>query len=87
MLELFVSWATITVLLIIALITRWWWTSRELDWIPLKAAPGDIEQQVTLERKAHRLDPVVHWLEGINVALLISLGVLWIWRGINTVRW
>ncbi len=88
MLPLFVSWFLVTVVLIALLIARRRLEAREADWLSIaSSSPGDIHNQELIEGKVHRLTPVVHWLEAADVLLLLSLFGLWIYHGLNTVRW
>ncbi len=88
MTALLISWITVTVVLMVLVVVRRLLESREQDWIPLTStAPSQIQEQEQIERKVHVLTPVVHWVEALDVLLLAILAALWIYQGINSVRW
>lgn len=85
---LFASWLVVTAAIMVLLLIRGHLQAREVDWMPLATTTeGDIHRQEAIEGKVHRLTPIVHWLEALDVALLFSLAIWWFYRGINTVRW
>jgi hypothetical protein len=88
MFPLLISWASVTVVLLILIAIRRTMTSHETDWLPLSTTTtADIARQETIERKLHRLNPVIHTLEAIDVLLLASLAAVWVYTGVNAVRW
>ncbi len=85
MLPLLFGWVGVTVLMLILVFVRRRLEARESDWIPITTGgPSDIQQQVTIEKKVHALTPVIHWVEALDVLLLLALAALWIYNGIFT---
>ncbi len=88
MISLLISWALVTLVLLVLIAIRRSMTSHETDWMSLATTTtADIQRQETIERKVHRLDPVIHTLEVFDVLLLATLAALWVYTGINAVRW
>ena len=88
LLPLFVSWLAVTMVLAVLVVARSRLESREADWLPLATStPADIHKQELLDQKVHRLTPIVHWLEAVDVLLLLLMVGVWIYQGIHTVRW
>lgn len=88
MIPLFVGWLSVTLVLMILLVARKRLEAREQDWLPIMTATtSQIKDQEQIERKVHRLTPIVHWVEAVDVLLLAALAALWIYQGINSVRW
>ncbi len=88
MVPLLVGWLLATIILVGLLIAKRRLESREVDWLPLATTTSkDIRNQQLIEQKLHWLDPVLHWAEALDVLLLLSLITLWVYQGLNTVRW
>lgn len=88
MTPLFVSWVVVTLIMMVLFIVRKRLESREQDWLPLATTTNsEIQAQEQIEKKVHVLTPVLHWVEALDVVLLLALGALWIYHGINTVQW
>lgn len=88
MFPLLISWLAVTVVLMVLLLVRKRLEAREQDWLSLATATSrDIQNQEVIERKVHKLTPIVHWVEALDILLLVALAALWIYKGINTVRW
>ncbi len=85
MVPLIFSWAGVTVVMAILIIMRRVMESHEADWIPITTAhTGDIQQQVQLEKKVHKLTPVIRIVEVLDVLLLLAIVGIWIYNGIYT---
>jgi hypothetical protein len=82
------TWVAVTIIMVALLVVQRVLESREQDWIPI-AAPGASEQAKTqeqIERKVHVLTPVLHWVEAVDVLLLVLVIGVWLYNGINSVR-
>ena len=85
---LFISWVAVTIVLLVLLAMRRRLESREQDWLPLTTtSAAEIKTQEEIEKKVHGLTPLVHWVEALDVVLLLVLAVVWIYKGINSVQW
>jgi len=87
MVPLFYSWVGVTIVLLVLLIVRRRLEAHEQDWLPISTTTAaDIQRQEMIEKKVHRLTPIVRWVGAIDVLLLAALTALWLYRGIQTVR-
>ena len=85
---LLASWLAVTALVAAVWIVRRRLEANETDWLPLGGGTsGDIQRQELIEGKVRRLTPVLHWLEGADLVLLLALAAWWIHEGVNSVRW
>lgn len=88
MTPLFFSWIVVTLVMMVLFIIRKRLESHEQDWMPLTTTTNsEIQAQEQIEKKVHALTPVLHWVEALDVVLLVALTALWIYHGINSVRW
>ena len=88
MMPLLMVWVGITMVLVALLIVRSRLQSHEADWLPIRAAnSNDIRDQMVLEKKVHHLTTAVRVVESLDVILLVSLAAIWIYQGVNSVRW
>ncbi len=85
MLPLIFTWAGVTIVMLILIVMRRTMESHESDWIPITTShAGDIQQQVQIEKKVHKLTPLIHVVEAIDVVLLLAIAAVWIYNGIYT---
>ncbi len=80
-------WLAVTVVMMILMAVRRVLESREQDWLPITTgATEQIKTQEQIERKVHKLTPVLHWIEALDVLLLLAVAGVWIYNGINSVQ-
>jgi hypothetical protein len=88
LMPVFYVWVAVTVLLMVVWYARKRLEAREQDWLPLsRTTDAEIRQQQEIEVKLHKLTPVVRGLGALNVVLLLVMVGLWVYEGINSVRW
>jgi len=82
------TWLAVTLVLAVLLIARRVLESREQDWLPITTpnAGEQIKTQEQIERKVHVLTPVLHWVEAVDVLLLVAVIGVWLYNGINSVK-
>lgn len=81
---LLIIWAVLTVALVIVLIYRSTLSMHEDDQLFLDAAESHMEQeQQELRVKMNKVAPLVNWLGAASGALILFIGVMWLWRGIS----
>jgi beta-lactamase regulating signal transducer with metallopeptidase domain len=81
---LLIIWAVLTVALVIVLIYRSTLAMHEDDQLFLDAAESHMEQeQQELRVKMNKVAPLVNWLGAASGALILFIGVMWLWRGIS----
>lgn len=84
---LLIVWLGVTVVMMILIAVRRVLESREQDWLPITSGAGEqIKTQEQIERKVHRLTPLLHWIEAFDVLLLLAVAGLWIYNGLNSVQ-
>ena len=81
---LLIVWAVLTTVLIVVLIYRSTLTMHEDDQLFLDDAESHIErEQQELRLKMNRVTPLVNWLGAASGALILFIGVMWLWHGIS----
>jgi len=81
-------WLAVTIVMAILIVVQRVLESRERDWLPITApgAPDQIKTQEQIERKVHKLNPVLHWVEAVDVLLFVLVLGVWLYNGINSVQ-
>jgi hypothetical protein len=81
---LLIIWGVLTAALIVVLIYRSTLTMHEDDQIFLDEAESHMEkEQQELRVKMNKVKPFVNWLGAASGALILFIGVMWLWRGIS----
>lgn len=81
---LLIVWAVLTTVLIVVLIYRSTLTMHEDDQLFLDDAESHIErEQQELRVKMNKVTPLVNWLGAASGALILFIGVMWLWHGIS----
>jgi beta-lactamase regulating signal transducer with metallopeptidase domain len=81
---LLIIWAALTTVLVIVLIYRSTLSMHEDDQLFLDEAESHMElEQQQLRVKMNKVAPVVNWLGAASGALILFIGVMWLWRGIS----
>jgi len=81
---LLIIWAALTTALDIVLIYRSTLSMHEDDQLFLDEAESHMEkEQQELRLKMNRVTPLVNWLGAASGALILFIGVMWLWRGIS----
>jgi len=79
-----IIWAALTTVLVVVLIYRSTLTMHEDDQLFLDDAESHIEkEQQELRVKMNRVTPIVNWLGAASGALILFIGVMWLWHGIS----
>jgi hypothetical protein len=78
------TWLVVTVITIVLVVMRRVMESHEQDWLPISSPTGteQIQTQQQIERKVHKLTPVLHWAEAADVLLLLLVIGVWIYNGV-----
>jgi hypothetical protein len=81
---LLIIWAALTTLLVVVLIYRSTLTMHEDDQLFLDEAESHMErEQQELRVKVSKITPLVNWLGAASGALILFIGVVWLWRGVS----
>jgi len=81
---LLIIWAAMTTALIVLLIYRSTLSMHEDDQLFLNASESHMErEQQELMVKMKKVTPFVNWLGAASGALILFIGVMWLWKGIN----
>ena len=79
-----IVWAALTTALVVVLIYRSTLSMHEDDQLFLDEAESHMEaEQVELRNKMNRITPLVNWLGAASGALILFIGVMWLWHGIS----
>ena len=79
-----IVWAALTTVLVVVLIYRSTLTMHEDDQLFLDEAESHMErEQVELRSKMDKITPIVNWLGAASGALILFIGVMWLWHGIS----
>ena len=81
---LLIVWAVLTTVLIVVLIYRSTLSMHEDDQLFLDEAESHMErEQQELRVKMNKVTPLVNWLGAASGALILFIGVMWLWHGIS----
>jgi hypothetical protein len=81
---LLIIWAALTTVLVVVLIYRSTLSMHEDDQLFLDEAESHMErEQQELRVKMNRITPLVNWLGAASGALILFIGVVWLWRGVS----
>lgn len=82
------TWLAVTIVMMVLIGVRRVWESRERDWLPISAprVTEQIQSQQQIEKKVHVLTPVLHWVEGLDVLLLLLVAAAWIYNGLYVAK-
>ena len=81
---LLIVWAVLTTVLIVVLIYRSTLSMHEDDQLFLDDAEAHMErEQQELRVKMNKVTPLVNWLGAASGALILFIGVMWLWHGIS----
>jgi beta-lactamase regulating signal transducer with metallopeptidase domain len=79
-----IIWAALTTALVVVLIYRSTLSMHEDDQLFLDEAESHMEkEQQELRVKMNRVTPIVNWLGAASGALILFIGVMWLWHGIS----
>ena len=79
-----IIWAALTTALVVVLIYRNTLSMHEDDQLFLDDAESHMEkEQAELRVKMNRVTPIVNWLGAASGALILFIGVMWLWHGIS----
>jgi beta-lactamase regulating signal transducer with metallopeptidase domain len=79
-----IIWAALTTALVLVLIYRSTLSMHEDDQLFLDEAESHMEkEQQELRVKMNRVTPIVNWLGAASGALILFIGVMWLWHGIS----
>ena len=79
-----IVWAALTTALVVVLIYRSTLSMHEDDQLFLDEAESHMEkEQVELRIKLNKVTPIVNWLGAASGALILFIGVMWLWHGIS----
>ncbi len=81
---LLIIWAVLTTVLVILVIYRSTLMMHEDDQLFLDEAESHMQaEQEELMTRVKKVTPFVNWLGAASGALILFIGAMWIWRGIN----
>jgi beta-lactamase regulating signal transducer with metallopeptidase domain len=81
---LLIVWAVLTTVLVVVLIYRSTLSMHEDDQLFLDEAESHMErEQQELRVKLNKVTPLVNWLGAASGALILFIGVMWLWHGIS----
>jgi beta-lactamase regulating signal transducer with metallopeptidase domain len=82
-----VAWGVLTTILIILLIYRSTLTMQEDSQLFLTESESHMEkEQIEIMKKVNKIGPVVKWLGAISALLILSIGGVAIYQGLNQVQ-
>ena len=82
-----VAWGVLTSVLIILLIYRSTLTMQEDSQLFLTESESHMErEQIEIMKKVNKIGPVVKWLGAISALLILSIGVVALYQGLNQVQ-
>lgn len=82
---LWIAWGILTAALVVLLIYRSTLSIHEDDQLFLDDAESHMQsEQQELQKRLGQLRPVVNLLSAASGALILVIGVLWVWRGWNS---
>ena len=81
---LLIVWAALTTVLVVVLIYRSTLSMHEDDQLFLNDAESHMErEQQELRVRMNKVTPLVNWLGAASGALILFIGVMWLWRGVS----
>ena len=82
-----VAWGVLTSILIILLIYRSTLTMQEDSQLFLTESESHMErEQIEIMKKVNKIGPVVKWLGAISALLILSIGGVALYQGLNQVQ-